>query len=240
METTDGFLLGRRVRYRQPVQGYRTGNEPVFLAAAIPAVAGERVLEGGTGAGAALLCLAARVAGVRGTGVELDAGMAALARDNLRDNGLTDWPVLEGDVTALAIGAHFDHACANPPWHDAAGTPSSDARRRLALHAPRDGLHGWARALAAALRPGGTATLILPQRLARDGLDALRAAGCGEETLVPLWPKRDRPARTVLVQGRRGSTHPGRQAAGLVVHDDTGAYTAEARAILWDGAPLPV
>ena len=60
MDTTEGTLLGGRVRYAQPARGYRTGIEPVLLAAAVPAVPGQAVLEAGTGAGAALLCLAAR------------------------------------------------------------------------------------------------------------------------------------------------------------------------------------
>ena len=61
---TDGHLLGGRVSYAQPREGFRSGIEPVLLAAAIPARPGEHVLEGGSGAGAALLCLAARVPGL--------------------------------------------------------------------------------------------------------------------------------------------------------------------------------
>ncbi|MCX7381847.1 MAG: SAM-dependent methyltransferase, partial [Alphaproteobacteria bacterium] len=65
-------LLGGRVVHSQPELGHRTGVEPVLLAAFVPARPGERVLEGGSGAGAGLLCLAARVA-VSGLGVEIDA-----------------------------------------------------------------------------------------------------------------------------------------------------------------------
>ena len=86
MRTTAGGLLDGRVRYDQPVDGYRTGLEPVLLAAAVPARTGQRVLEAGTGAGAGLLCLAARVPGVMGVGIEADADMAALARCNLAAN----------------------------------------------------------------------------------------------------------------------------------------------------------
>ena len=84
---TGGYLLGGRVRYAQPRQGFRSGIEPVLLAAAVPARAGERVLEGGTGAGAALLCLAARVPGVHGVGIERDGTLVSLARRNASANG---------------------------------------------------------------------------------------------------------------------------------------------------------
>ena len=87
METSAGTLLDGRLHHAQPTAGHRTALEPVLLAAAIPARPGERVLEGGTGSGAALLCLAARVAGLYAVGIERDAAMAALARDNMAANG---------------------------------------------------------------------------------------------------------------------------------------------------------
>lgn len=238
MKTTDGHLLGGRVRYRQPAAGHRTGIEPVLLAAAVPARAGEAVLEGGTGAGAGLLCLNARVPGLRGTGLEIDPDTAALARHNMADNGLADWRVLEEDVTALAPTGEFDHAFANPPWHDPAGTPSPDVRRRLARQVYGAGLPGWAWALAGAVRAGGTVTLVLPERQGLEGLRALDAAGCGDGMLVPLWPKQGRPARIVLVHGQCGARRPGRVTGGLTLHEEDGAYTPEAEAILRLGAPL--
>ena len=244
METTDGHLLGGRVRYRQPAAGHRTGIEPVLLAAAVPARPGETVLEGGTGAAAGLLCLNARVPGLYGTGLEMDPGTAALARDNLANNGVPDWPVLVCDVLVCDAlenlpSRNFDHAFANPPWHDPAGTPSPDARRRLARQVQGGGLPGWARAMAGAVRAGGSVTLILPGRLGADGLQSLADAGCGAGVLVPLWPKRGRAARIVLVQAWQGNQGPGRTAAGLVLHEDDGTYTAEAEAILRLGAALP-
>ena len=73
--TDDKFLMGR-LRLLQPARGYRAATDPVLLAAACPAVAGESVLDLGCGVGAAALCLGARVPGVvlAGTG---GAGMAA-------------------------------------------------------------------------------------------------------------------------------------------------------------------
>lgn len=245
MDTTAGTLLGGRVLYRQPAQGHRTGIEPVLLAAAVPARPGDRVLEAGLGAGAGLLCLAARVPGLQGTGVELDPDTAALARVNLRDNGLPDWPVLDMDVLdmdtlALRAPGAFGHAFANPPWHDPAGTPSPEGRRVLARQARESGIEEWAAALAAAVRPGGTVTIILPGAAAARGLRALHGAGCSGLALLPLWPKAGREARLAVVQGRRGSRGPDRVASGLVLHCDDGAYTPEADAVLRGGAALMV
>ena len=60
---TEDRLLGGKVRLRQPRDGYRAAIDPVLLAASVPAKPGERVLDLGTGAGAAALCLMARVEG---------------------------------------------------------------------------------------------------------------------------------------------------------------------------------
>ena len=73
-----------RVALRQPAAGYRAAIDPVLLAAAVPAQSGETVLDIGTGTGAALICLAARVAGCRVVGLEVQKGLAAFAADAAR------------------------------------------------------------------------------------------------------------------------------------------------------------
>src|SRR5277367_3743359 len=115
MATTEGYLLGGRVIYRQPVSGFRSGIEPILLAASIPARAGEHVLEAGTGAGAALLCLTARVPGVYATGVEMDAAMADLATANAEMNGFSGIGIVCDRIQTAVLRQLFDHAMANPP-----------------------------------------------------------------------------------------------------------------------------
>jgi tRNA1(Val) A37 N6-methylase TrmN6 len=117
-----GFLLDGRVRHDQPAAGFRSGIEPVLLAASIPARPGERVLEGGAAAGAALLCLAARVPGVVGVGVERDSALVALAAANARANRFGLLSFVAASIPDLPFGGGFDHAFANPPYHRADGT----------------------------------------------------------------------------------------------------------------------
>ncbi len=232
-------LLGGRVRHDQLADGHRTGIEPVLLAASIPAMPGERVLEGGTGSGAALLCLAARVGGVAGVGIERDTALAALARANIASNGFAGLAVQEGDLAALQPqGGPFDHAFANPPWHDPAGTPSADPRQEAARRAAPGLLARWALLLAAPLRPRGTLTFVLPAASLAEGLAALPAAGCGSPAVLPLWPRAGRPARLLLLRGVKGGRGPGTLLPGLVLHGPANGYTDAAQAILRDAAPL--
>ena len=99
-DLTEGTLLGGRLRHAQPRHGHRTGLEPVLLAASIPARPGQRVLEAGTGSGAALLCLAARIPGLQGLGLERDPAMADIARANIAANALPGLAVETADLTA--------------------------------------------------------------------------------------------------------------------------------------------
>jgi tRNA1(Val) A37 N6-methylase TrmN6 len=233
-----GHLLGGRVRHEQLRDGHRTGIEPVFLAASIPARAGERVLEGGTGSGAALLCLAARVAGLEGVGVERDPAMADIARANIAANGFFSLSVIAGDLAEIALPGAFDHAFANPPWHGAAGTASPDAGKEAAKRAFA-GLFGlWAAALARPLRHRGTLTFVVAAAALPACLAAFADAGCGGFAVAPLWPRKGVAARLVLLRGIKGGRAPCRMLAGLVLHEADGGYTEAAQAVLRDGRAL--
>lgn len=87
-DVTDDAVLGGRLRLKQPKRGHRVGHDAILLAATCPAHAGERVVDLGAGVGAAGLALAARVAGIEVTLVEVDAELAALAAENAQLNGL--------------------------------------------------------------------------------------------------------------------------------------------------------
>jgi tRNA1Val (adenine37-N6)-methyltransferase len=235
---TNGFLLGGRVRYAQPAAGFRSGIEPVILAAAVPAQPGDRILEAGTASGAALLCLAARVPGIVGMGVDLDPDLIAIATRNAADN---DWPGLRfvgGDIRHIVLDGGFDHACANPPYHAAAGTRSPNAARERAKRAKFGLLEGWAASMARVLRTRGTLTFILPAPSLPDCLAAMAAADCPVATVFPLWKRRAQEGKLIVAQGVKGSRASLRIAAGLVLHGEGSAYTTAADDVLRNAAAL--
>jgi tRNA1Val (adenine37-N6)-methyltransferase len=232
-------LLGGRVVHAQRPDGHRTGIEPVLLAASIPAAPGTRVLEGGCGSGAGLLCLAARVGGVSGLGVERDPALAALAAANIAANGFATLAVLCADIERAQPSGLFDHAFANPPWHDPAGTPAPDARQEAARRRQEGLLARWTAGLARPLRHRGTLTFALAAPLLPEGLAALAGAGCGSAAVLPLWPRTGIAARLLLLRGVKGGRAPFRMLPGLVLHDTASRYTAATEAILRDAAPLP-
>lgn len=117
----DKFLGGKLV-LTQPVNGYRAGVDPVFLAASVQAHPGECVLDMGCGAGAAALCLGTRVAGLRLVGIERQAPYAELARRNGAQNHIP-FEVHEADIAnppAALKEESFDHVIMDPICESAA------------------------------------------------------------------------------------------------------------------------
>ncbi len=246
-EATDDAFLGGRLVLRQPKTGLRAGLDAVFLAAACRAQPGERVVEAGCGAGAAGLCLAARVPGLAITGLEIDGALAALANGNAARNGMAaSFRAIEADVTArwacleaLGLGRdHFDHAIANPPFHDESGARhSGDASRAQACVMPEGGLERWMRFLASAVRAGGQIAVIHRAASLGDILDSLTGR-FGAAEIIPLFPKEGAAAIRVILRGRKGSRAPLSLHRGLVLHTADGTATAEAEAVLRHGASL--
>lgn len=235
-------LLGGRIVLRQPVSGFRAAIDPVLLAAAVPAGAGERILELGAGTGAASLCLARRVEGCEVLGLEIQPELAALATGNAVLNRLAARVAfLEGDLLhppADIAGGGVDHVMANPPYL-APGTASlpPDRARAIAVGEGEADLMAWISFAVSRVRMRGTVTFIHRA----DRLDALLAglAGqAGEITIFPLWPGPGKPAKRVLVRARRGIATPLRLLPGLVLHEPGGAYTEAAEAVLRDAAGL--
>ena len=241
---SEDALLDGRVRLLQPVDGYRVAIDPVLLAAAVPAAAGDTVLDVGCGVGAAALCLATRVAGIRVTAIDSDAALIRLAVENIGLNELSDRvQAMSGDLLRppprLEPGS-FAHVMANPPFllSDRVTAPAHPGKKSAHLEGAAD-LAAWVRFAFVMLRAKGGFTLIHRA----DRLDAVLAqlsAQAGEITVFPLWSGPGKPAKRVIVRARKGVATPMRLLAGLVLHDADGRYSDAADAVLRRGGALPL
>lgn len=233
-------MLSGKVRLTQPVDGYRAGIDPVFLAAAVPAQAGEAAVDAGAGVGAAALCLAVRVPDVSVLGLELDPAQVELAHHNAVTSGVADRVRFQvGDLLAKAPLPPVDHVLTNPPYlQSGAFTPPPDPARARAHVAGPGGLAAWLAGCMRLLKLGGTLTMIYRA----DGLAEVLAglAGHGGIEVIPLWPGGAKPAKRMVVRARKGSRAPLVLHPGLVLHQADGRYTAAAEAVLRGAAPLPV
>jgi tRNA1(Val) A37 N6-methylase TrmN6 len=246
---TEDAVLGGALRLRQPRRGHRVGHDAVLLAAGCPAQPGEHLVDLGAGVGAAGLAVAARVAGITVTLVEIDPDLAALAAQNAELNGLAARVrsiALDAGAPARAFAAaglapeSIARVVMNPPFNDPVRQKASpDRRRRLAHAAPRETLAAWIRTAARLLRPRGTLTLIFRA----DGLmDLVRALDAifGAIAVLPIYPKPSEPAVRILVRATKASRAPLALLPGLFLNDAGGRPTPEAEALLRAGATLPL
>ncbi len=244
--THDAFL-GGKLHVWQPRKGYRAGVDPVLLAAATPAKAGDTVLELGCGVGTASLCLSARVDGVSITGVELQSDYADLARRNAAENG-ADMSVVTADLAALPNDLRqrqFSFVIMNPPYFDRqSGTAATDAGRDRALGGDTP-LTLW---LDVGIRRiAAKGHLVLIQRMERlpEVLDGIEGR-LGSVAICPIAGRQGKAPELFLLKARQDGRAPFRMTAPLIMHDgpahdgDRESYTRDISDVLRNGAALPI
>jgi tRNA1(Val) A37 N6-methylase TrmN6 len=241
----ENSLLSGRVRLLQPAKGFRSGLDAVFLAAAVPAIAGDRVHEAGSGAGAGALCVAARVPGTMVTGLEIQAEMTALARTNAGLNGFADRAhFMTGDITTppaeIADAQPVDHVMMNPPFQERGKAHASPMRAKHLSRMEENGtLDDWISYGLEVLKPHGSISIVHRADRLDDLLACLRGR-VGEIAIFPLWPGEGRTAKRVVVRARKGVRSRMSMLPGLILHHPDGSYTDAAEKILRDLAPLPL
>ncbi|MGB7240541.1 MAG: methyltransferase domain-containing protein [Sulfitobacter sp.] len=239
--TCDAFL-GGKVQLWQPKQGYRAGVDPVLLAASVAATAGQSVLELGCGAGAASLCLDARVPGLQMTGVEIQADYAELARRN----GGGSLEVVTADLADLPLDLRqrqFDHVIANPPYFEKhRGKTTNHPDRETAIREATP-LSQWVHVAAKRLGPKGCAHFIHRAERLPELLTAM-STYLGSVEVLPIAPRMGRSTELVIVKARKSGRAGFRLHAPLIMHEGTqhlrdgDSYVPSIRAVLRNGAAL--
>jgi tRNA1(Val) A37 N6-methylase TrmN6 len=246
-EFSEDAFLGGQLRLRQRKSGHRAGHDAMLLAAATPARSGDRVVDFGAGVGAAGLAVARRVAGIELVLVEIDQGLADLARGNAASNAIAaDVIVLDVTSTAAAFAAaglspdSVDVVLMNPPFNDPArhrGSP--DKTRELAHVATIATLESWIHAGRRILKSGGVLSLIWRA----DGLVELLAAldrGFGSLAILPVHSDAATPAIRVLICAIKGGKAPTRMHAALLLKDESGVPNKQVQEILAGKGALPL
>jgi tRNA1(Val) A37 N6-methylase TrmN6 len=246
LATSTDAVLGGRLNLRQPLKGHRVGHDAILLAAATGGRAGEHAVDLGSGVGAAGLALAARVAGLKVTLVEIDRYLAQLSGENALANGLANRVTALAcdaeDVDALAAAGlprqSADRVLMNPPFHDARRhNVSPDAGRRLAYAGAPGLLQRWIAAAAFLLKPAGVLTLIWRA----DGLDDVLVAlapAFGGVVALPVKPREGAAPIRVLVRAVKGGPLKPGTLAALILNDAQGKPSAAAEAVLRGAEPL--
>lgn len=224
-------------RFYQPRDGYRINIDTVILFDFARTHAKGRVLEIGSAAGVVSLLLAKQAEVRQVTGIELDAGLHALALRNQRINNSGDKTVFINsdinDYKARFRPQSFDAVVTNPPFYRH-GTGKASARRGVAA-AHHDGsltLDDTLKAARYLLKPKGLMIMLFPSLRTEDLLKQLR--GFAVEVLRFVHRRSDGPSDVFLMLARKGGGRQLRIVPPLIVHEGDG-YSREVLGILHPG-----
>jgi tRNA1(Val) A37 N6-methylase TrmN6 len=244
---TEDAFLGGQLLLRQPKSGHRAGHDAMLLAASTPARSGDRVVDFGAGIGAAGLAVARRVAGIELVLVEIDAGLAALARGNAASNAIAaDVIVLNVAAAADSFAVYglppdsVDVVLMNPPFNDPARHRVSPDQARVSAHvATAATLESWVHAGRRILRSGGVLSLIWRADGLADVLAAL-GRGFGSLAIQPVHADVNSPAIRVLIRAIKGGKAPAQIFASLMLNDESGVPNKQVHDILTGKGILPL
>ncbi|HPW16951.1 MAG TPA: methyltransferase [Candidatus Aminicenantes bacterium] len=233
-ETLDSFYRGR-VRVLQKKTGYRFSVDAPLLADFVRTRAEDEALDIGTGSGVIALLLSAKPVR-RITALEVQPGLADLARRNVELNGLGGRiEVVEGDLRTYEPGRAFDLVFSNPPYiRQAAGPLSRSGEKSAAKHELHGNIADIMKRTAEWLAPGGRASFVYTEARRRDLLAAAAESGLAVRRTRFVHPRACAPPNLFLVELVRAS-EAGEGAVAeeppLVLFAPGGRYTPEAEAV---------
>ena len=212
------------------------GTDSVLLADFVRPGGARRGIDLGCGGGILSLLLLARSETLHMTGLELRPGAAALGRENLKKNGLSDRSrVLTGDIREhrnLFAPGSFDLAVSNPPYFPAgSGGLSPDPARAAARGEANCSLLQLCEAAAFLLHTGGRFFLVhRPERLA-ELFVCMSGAGLEPKRLREVCPRPGAAPSLILAEGLRGGKPGLVIEPPLTLRDEKGEESAEVRRI---------
>lgn len=248
MEYSEDAIFHGALRMRQHGRGYRFTEDAVLLAAyAAEQGAVGTAVDCGAGCGVVGLMLMYRGGAERVVALELQAGLAALARHNAAANGLGDrFHTLRADLrrTPLAAGS-VDLVVSNPPYQPvgAAGRTAlpGDPERALARHEVACSPAALAGEAARCLAPGGRLVVVYPARRLAEVRRAMTAAGLDAHRVRPVCPGPAQPPGIVLIEAARscrGACLDPIAEAPFATRDAAGCRTQEMEQVLAGAWPI--
>lgn len=215
---------------------FKLGTDCVLLADFVNAASARRGIDLGCASGAISLLLLVRSPKLHMTGLELVPQAAALARENMAENALTERAdMVCGDirrVRELFPAASFDLAAANPPYFPVGcGKAPAAAERAAARGETSCTLDDICAAAQWLLRTGGSLSLVhRPERLG-EVFACMGAHGMEPKRLRCVQQRAESAPSLVLVEGRRGGRPGLRIEPPLILTDPDGGESAEYRRI---------
>jgi tRNA1Val (adenine37-N6)-methyltransferase len=208
-ETLDTFL-NERIKVVQKKSGYRFSVDAVLLSQFCRIRKKEKVIELGTGCGILPLLLSQTTKAHSFVGVEIQKGLAELAKKNVKLNHLDDRvSILQKDFRALKKAfpaGSFDVVLSNPPYRRyRTGRVNPALEKAIARHEIKGTLEDLISIASYLLPPKGRCYLIFPALRTVDLLAALRSQRLEPKRLQFVYPHSQKDAKFILTESIRDS-----------------------------------
>jgi tRNA1Val (adenine37-N6)-methyltransferase len=243
--TTRDVVCRGELTVLQPAEGYRFNVDSLILADFAVARAREApaaVLDLGAGCGVVGLMLARRWPSCRVLLIELQPGLAALAEQNIRLNGLQSR--VESQCIDLrnrggweqrwrALGRGRRVIVSNPPYfkvREGRASPNDEVAR--ARHELSCTLEQLLEVCSAALGPGDALALVHAMARRDEVLAGLRRCGLGACTVRGVRPLPGRTCGRVLYHATKDAPAARVELEPLLVQEQPGAYSEEMKLLL--------
>ncbi len=231
MKTLD-FL--RDVRIYQHIDGYRVSVDALLLYSFVRLKRIESIADIGAGSGIIGLLLAKRYGNAKVLLIEIQEGLARLASENIRLNGLEDRVCLiHGDITEVSgraeMAGAFDAVVSNPPFRRLkTGLVSTTDERALARHEGALTLSQLLRSASLMLKHHGRLFIVhLPERLP-EILLKMRQNSLEVKVLRFVHSYAHSNAKMVLIEAVKGAKPGGVKVINpLIIYNAPNTYSQE-------------
>ena len=231
------YLLDKKVKIFQPLDGYRASTDAVFLSALLSGVKPhEKILDVGSGTGAISLCLAERFKNknISITGLEIQPELAELSNISAKENGFDFVKFINTDIAApLPAGmkfCSFNHVISNPPYAQD-DMPSPNQSKALAHNHHNFSLKDWIAFCIKMMAPHAYFYMI-NRAEAVDEILACIHGKLGHIEIIPLFSKAGQNAKRIIIRAQKDNHTPTKIFHGPIIHLDNGEYTETAHKIL--------
>ena len=241
IDYTEDYLLDKKIKIYQPVDGYRASSDAVLLAAAANTIKpNSKILDIGSGTGAISLCLAERFKKFDPEiiGVELQKDLVNLANMSAEANNFLKLKYINADIFSSGLDfCSFDHVFSNPPYFDS-NMPTSPYKGKATAHTFNEkNLKDWTDVCIKMIRPQGWFYMINRAEALKSILNII-ANKLGDISIFPLYSKEEQCAKRIIIKAKKDSKAPLNIKPPLCIHSNDGKYTSRAQDILRKGLPL--
>lgn len=235
---TNDYLLDKKVKIFQPIDGYRASTDAVILSSLLDVKnvkQQDMILDVGSGTGAISLCLAERLKdkNVEIVGIDIQKKLVDLSNFSACKNGFADFLRYElldiREKTRLPAGK-FSFVITNPPYSDH-DMPSPNLSKQLAHNHQNFDLTGWLSFCLKMLKPKGYLLMINRAEAINETLSALNNKA-GDILILPIYSKHEQNAKRIAVIARKGAKGITKILPPFYTHNYDGSYTEKAQSIL--------